>query len=200
MAVASGAARTVKIDPAPPMEFFKEAVDGAIARQKVSSSAETVCYLTQLLDRFVRPGALYNEAGVASDQPLAVLLCRALKSEGRQRFLRLKLTGDVALFVSGFFASSRELVSCDYYGRLGGQAYGTLSQEHRFLNELFAELAEKFARFADVLSEVSAQCSLTDDRDLLRLYERWLKTGSERSARLLREQGVSVVPASDAVH
>lgn len=193
-------ARKVTIETAPPMEFFKEAVDDAIARQQVTSSAETTCYLTQLLDRFVCPGALYSEAGVAPDQPLAVVFCRALESEGRQRFLRLKLTGDVALFVSGFFASSRKLVSCDYYGRLGGQAYGTLSREHRFLNELFAELAEKFARFADVLSEVSAQCLLTDDRDLLRLYDQWLKTGSERSARLLREQGVPVVPCSEAVH
>jgi len=192
--------QTVRIETAPPMEFFREAVDGAIARQRVETSAESACYLTQLLDRFIRPGTLYNEAGVAPDQPLAMLFCRALKSEGRQRFLRLKLTGDVALFVSGFFASSRKLVSCDYYGRLGGQAYGTLSQEHQFLNELFAELALKFARFADVLSEVSEQCSLADDRDLLRLYERWLQTGSVRSARLLREQGVPVVPVSDAVH
>lgn len=193
-------ARTVQIETAPPMEFFKEAVDDAISRQQVTSSAETACYLTQLLDRFVRPGTLYSEAGVAPDQPLAVVFCQALRSEGRQRFLRLKLTGDVALFVSGFFASSRKLVSADYYGRLGGQAYTTLSHEHHFLNELFAELAVKFARFADVLSEVSAQWLLTDDRDLLRLYERWLQTGSERSARLLREQGVSIVPSSDAVH
>ena len=68
------------------------------------------------------------------------------------------------------------------------------------LRDLFGELAEKFAAFADVLSEVSEECALTDDRNLLRLYERWRQTGSQRSAEMLRARGILVVPSSDAVH
>ncbi len=84
--------------------------------------------------------------------------------------------------------------------RLGGHAYGVIHAEHRLLKELFGELAGKFTQLADVLTEVSETCSLTDDRNLIRLYDRWLRTGSQRSAEKLREQGILVVQASDSVH
>jgi len=52
------------------------------------------------------------------------------------------------------------------------------------------ELADNFVRFVDVLSEVSERASLGSNADLLRLYERWLRTGSPRSGQLLAERGV----------
>jgi len=55
---------------------------------------------------------------------------------------------------------------------------------------VFAELADNFVRFVDVLSEVSERASCASNADLLRLYERWLKTGSRRSGQLLAERGV----------
>ena len=52
-----------------------------------------------------------------------------------------------------------------------------------------AELAEKFRDFVDVLAEIrdSGKAAAID---VLRLYEVWLKTGSRRAARLLREHGL----------
>ena len=47
-----------------------------------------------------------------------------------------------------------------------------------------------FAGFVDVLSEVSERTSCVSNADLLRLYEKWLKTGSRRSGQLLVERGV----------
>jgi hypothetical protein len=41
-----------------------------------------------------------------------------------------------------------------------------------------------------VLSEVSERSSCASNVDLLRLYERWLKTGSRRCGQLLLERGV----------
>ena len=79
-------------------------------------------------------------------------------------------------------------VGTDYFVCLGGQAYGALAAEHRLLHELYAELAMKFVLLADVLSEVSEQCSLADDSDLLRLYERWQESGSRRSAEVFDER------------
>jgi hypothetical protein len=55
---------------------------------------------------------------------------------------------------------------------------------------VFAELADKFVDFVDVLSEVSERSSCASNTDLLRLYERWLKTGSPHSGQLLVERGV----------
>jgi hypothetical protein len=47
--------------------------------------------------------------------------------------------------------------------------------------------------FADLLSEVSEATRLTDNRSVLRLYERWLQTGSRRAAVLLAERGIAPV-------
>jgi hypothetical protein len=55
---------------------------------------------------------------------------------------------------------------------------------------VFAELAAKFVGFVDVLSEVSERTSCGSNSDVLRLYEKWLKTGSPRSGQLLVERGV----------
>jgi hypothetical protein len=42
----------------------------------------------------------------------------------------------------------------------------------------------------DILSEVSERSACSSSRDLLRLYERWLKTGSVRTGQLLAERDV----------
>ena len=120
-------------------------------------------------------------------------LARALETGGSRQRTSLKEIGDVALFVSGFFADSlnRKLVDVDYYVSIGGSAYNALSRvETDTFSPVFAELAEKFVGFVDVLSEVSERTSCASNADLLRLYEKWLKTGSRRSGQLLVERGV----------
>ena len=53
------------------------------------------------------------------------------------------------------------------------------------LGDVFDELSDKFPAFVDVLGEVSERTALTSNADLLRLYEKWLRTGSRRSGDLL---------------
>jgi hypothetical protein len=133
-----------------------------------------------------------SDAG-ADASPLAVRLARALERGGIQQRADLKEIGDVALFVSGFFSDSlnRKLVDVDYYVSIGGCAYNVLSRvETDTFSPVFAELGEKFVGFVDVLSEVSERTSCASNSDLLRLYEKWLKTGSRRSGQLLVERGV----------
>ena len=79
----------------------------------------------------------------------------------------------------------------DYYVSIGGCAYNALSRvETDTFSSVFAELGDKFVGFVDVLSEVSERTSCASNADLLRLYEKWLKTGSRRSGQLLVERGV----------
>ena len=79
----------------------------------------------------------------------------------------------------------------DYYVSIGGCAYNALSRnEADTFSPVFAELAEKFVGFVDVLSEVSERTCCSSNVDVLRLYQKWLKTGSRRSGQLLVERGV----------
>jgi len=188
-----------------PVEFFKERVEAACARQNFFPQPLTSYYIVSLLTEFTHLGNSVTAEAMASNEALGVRLARALQSGGTEQRTGLKQVGDVSLFVSGFFSDSlrRSLVDVDYYITLGGYAYGSLSASTDILSPIFAELADKFLSFVDVLSEVSERTSLTNDADLLRLYEKWLRTGSRRNGNLLAEQGI--IPnessrASKAIH
>lgn len=172
------------------VEYFKELVDVALSHQRLNTQELTAYYVVQLLASFLqRP---LND-DTRDDTPLALRLAQALESGGARQRVTLKEIGDVALFVSGFFSDSlnRKLVDVDYYVSIGGCAYNVLSRvETDTFSPVFAELGEKFVGFVDVLSEVSERTSCTSNSDLLRLYEKWLKTGSRRSGQLLVERGV----------
>ena len=125
--------------------------------------------------------------------PLQERLTRWFEAAGMKQRTGLRQVGDLSLFISGFFGDSlrRKLVDVDYYASIGGTAYTALSRfETDALASVFAELAENFVAFVDVLSEVSERTSCASNADLLRLYERWLRTGSQRSGQLLIERGV----------
>jgi len=172
------------------VEYFKELVDVALSHQRLNTQELTAYYVVQLLASFLqRP--LSDDRNDAT--PLAVRLARALEGGAVRQRATLKEIGDVALFVSGFFSDSlnRKLVDVDYYVSIGGCAYNVLGRtETDTFSPVFAELGEKFVGFVDVLSEVSERTSCTSNSDLLRLYEKWLKTGSRRSGQLLVERGV----------
>lgn len=175
-----------------PLEYFKEQVEAACAHQHVHPQPLTSYYIVSLLADFTHlPSNPAAEAALAKE-PLAIKLARALQSAGLDQRRALKHVGDSSLFISGFFSDSlrRSIVDVDYYASLGGYAYGSLGTSNDVLSPIFAELAEKFLVFVDVLHEVSERSALTSASDLLRLYEKWVRTGSRRNGELLVEKGI----------
>jgi hypothetical protein len=55
---------------------------------------------------------------------------------------------------------------------------------------LFRELSEKFPKFVDVLANVGTQAHFQSEQNLLKLYELWTETRSDRVAKQLREAGL----------
>ena len=174
-----------------PAEYFRALVEAALQHQQIRAGELTSYYLVNLLCNYIR----LTDGSPASldDEPLALRLARALETGGVEQRARLRSLADDSLFVSGFFSDSlrRKVVDVDYYVSMGEYAYGSLSRwEHDTFAETFAELARRFAEFVDVLGEVSEQSGLTSNHDLLRLYERWLRTGGRRSGQQLVERGI----------
>jgi hypothetical protein len=172
-------------------EYFKQLVDTALEHQRLQVGELTSFYLVNLLCGYVR----FDERCPAplDDEPLALRLARALDSAGAEQRAHLRQLGDLSLFVSGFFSDSlnRKVVDVDYYVSMGGYAYASLSrQESEAIAGVFAELADRFASLVDVLAEISEQSALTSNANLLRLYERWLRTGSRRTGQMLAERGI----------
>ena len=176
-----------------PAEYFKGLVESALVRQHLRANELTSYYLVDLLCRFVRPDRRipFNDD---TGEPLALRLGRALESGGMEQRARLRNLGDFSLFTSGFFSDSlrRRVVDVDYYVSMGEYAYGSLSRRDTdALGEVFSELARRFVQYMDVLADVSERTGATRGDDVLRLYERWLRTGSPRDGQRLAEHGLA---------
>jgi hypothetical protein len=180
-------------------EYFKDMVGSAIERQKLRVAEMTEFYLVNLLAEFLDTQNLFRTAtegaaGQLEEEPLAFMLKRAQEQQGFERVRELKRLGDTSLYVSGYWGDSLDgkLVDVDYYVAMGGRAYSALSEifQGASVAELYEELSAKFLRLVDLLSEVSDRTAVRTNQGLVRIYERYVKTGSERAARLLSERGV----------
>ena len=181
-------------------EFFRDALHDALTHQHVAVEGETEHYVVNLLTLFADPDALYerDEKSRGRLKPLVLMLGEALEAPTQEARCRgLQRLGDVSLFIAGFFSAgfARKLVDVDYHVAMGGQAYGTLAESvsaarGRTLRQVFAELAAKFQPMVDALNEISESAYQHSAQDRLRQYELWVKTGSERSRRILRKLGI----------
>ncbi|MFQ5418533.1 MAG: hypothetical protein ACE5FL_16015 [Myxococcota bacterium] len=182
------------IDRAHPRTVFAELVAGALCETRVRPSPMAVSYLIELLDSQV--GRVSPEAAESDgDASLAEALLTATLHRGSDRVTRLRKLGDRALFVAGYFGDSlsRSVVDLDYYGDVGRAAYASLAEtlgcevREQTWPSLYNELADRFDQFIDVLTAVGDRSRPRQNEDLLRVFERYLRTGSERDrARLLR--------------
>jgi hypothetical protein len=186
-------------------DYFRTSIDDVAARQQVEIEPHAAHYVVNMLTLFSRSDELYEDDGECYGlRPLALMLADAADAPScEQRNHLLQRIGDIALFVAGFFADglSSRAVDIDYYIHMGGNAYGSLSDEVRgtfrgnAFAEVYRELATKFHLLVDVLNEVRDGPCDGSDVDLIRTYEVWRKTGSRRAEALLRQQGV--VPLGD---
>lgn len=177
-------------------EFFREVLVDALSHRRARVQEVTEFYLVNLLAGFLDKERLFVEQpdGTVTAEPLALILLRALEGGRRARAAQLRRLGDTALFVSGFFGDSiaRSLVDVDYYIAMGERAYGALAESARGEGLPYEELAGRFPEFVDLFAEIAELSDLRSDRGLVRLYERFLLTRSERVARRLRDRGVAL--------
>jgi hypothetical protein len=179
-------------------EWFKEAVTEVLSVRGLAVREETEFYLVDLLTSFVPSERLFVEQpdGSVQDEALALILLRAMAAERRERAAQLKRLGDTSLFVSGFFGDSlsRSAVDAGYYRSMGERAYGALAEAERSatLAGLYGELSRRFEAFADCFAEIAELSDLESNRGLVRLFERWQLTRSERVAEKLRARGVAL--------
>jgi hypothetical protein len=185
-------------------DFFRESINTAIDNQHVDVNPHTSHYVVNLLTLFARSENFYEDSDEhCGVRPLALMMADAADAESREkRSSSLQRIGDVALFTAGFFADSLAYrpVDIDYYVRMGGSAYGSLSDEIKgttrgmALVDVFREMARKFQSLVDVLNEVRE--GAFGSTDVVRVYEVWRKTGSKRAAAILEQNGV--VPMTGA--
>ena len=187
-----------RLETAGLMEYFKAAVEKATDSLHVRISNQTEFYVVDLLFRYAHSEALANRYMNTETGTFAELFLKSQAQRGDRQALILKYIGDTTLFLTGFFSDSfqRSLVDIDYFASLGRASYHNLLDllaarviQWR-LEDVFDELSEKFVQVMDVLGEVAASDSPQQAEDLLRIYERWIRTRSKRDEGLLRKKGI----------
>lgn len=179
-------------------EFFVSMVDEGLTKRNLRVPPLTQIYLVDLLEHYLFTQNLYlpspSESGQRKDPTLAEMLFLAGQKSQPERRDILKKLGDRALYISGFFGDSlqRSLVDVDYYAEMGGAAYGWLadSVQESEASEVYRTYSKRFGEFVDVLTYISQRSMVQTDQSLLRLYDRYMKTGSEMARDQLAEHGV----------
>jgi len=174
--------------------YFRDEVDLACKQEGLPATSPTQPYLVRLLAGYA--------AQPIEDRPLGLRLLNAMSASPRERRAHLREIGDTSLFVCGFWGESlgRGLVDVGYYTDLGEMAYGELAHgapvpvaadDTARVPGVFTDLARNFSRFVGVLMTISRRTARgRSPADVVRLYERWLRTKSHWAARRLAEEGV----------
>lgn len=181
------------------LEFFRHKVKEAIDQQKVSVSDEVEYYLVHILTHFSVTENLYarDTNGRLHDRPLALRLYDATFDYSK-RFHHLKVLGDTALYQAGVFYDGlmNQSVDVDYYISMGGNAYQSLANmttyQEKSLSDLYAELGEQFPGLVEVMHLCCEKEGELSNHDLLKLLDRYQKTGSQKAKEILTEKGISL--------
>jgi Mor family transcriptional regulator len=171
-----------------PTGFFSDLVNDALAKRRLEVQPLVSNYLVQLLETYLVSENLYQKG------TLAEMYMRSFHVERQMRIEMLKKLGDSSLYIAGFFGDSlrRKIIDIDYYKDIGGSAYGSLAKtvEDEFQARVFNDFSTRFIDYVDVLTYISQSALIQSNQDLLRLYERYVTTGSELAKDQLVEKGL----------
>ncbi len=178
-------------------DYFHHQLRQAFFNQQFEATPSTELYLVHLLSNFCHCEALYSYED-REERPLAIQYLESLQADRLERIRILKKLADFSLYIAGFFQDSlnRKNVDLNYYMTMGGNAYHGLHAmlqnyfDKTLHHETFLELSSYFNRFVDILCEVSENSQIAKNSDLLRLYEKYLVTGSERIRKKLIKFGI----------
>jgi hypothetical protein len=182
---------------ASPRQYFGEMVEAGFSKRNIKTTPAVQLYMVQLLEHYLDARNLFTRPDT-----LAETFLMASNSQTPEKIELLKKLGDKSLYISGFFGDSlaRKIVDLDYYAGMGGAAYASLADCVREDDtaHVYRIFSQRFIEFVDVLTYISQQSSVHTDQGLLRLYDRYMRTGSELAKEKLIEMGVLTLPTDQA--
>lgn len=177
-----------------PTEFFREMVDQALGKCSVNANPFVSDYLVSLLRFYMNVDNLYEKDTSIGEKTLMERLFAAHMSDFNKKKQLLKQLGDSSLYVSGFFGDSlkKKIVDIDYYAEIGGLAYGSLAAHtgKEDVAQVYDEFSKRFLKYVDVLTFISQLSFIQSQKDVLRLYDRYLSTGSDLAKQQLIDMDV----------
>ena len=178
-------------------DFFEEMVVHALSECRVETTPMVSGYLIDLLQYYMNTDNLYEAQSVDGkkiQKTLAERLLTANSADPNVKKDLLKRLGDSSLYMSGFFGDSLngKIVDVDYYADIGGIAYGSLAAEthESAMAKIYDEFSRRFLNYVDVLTVISQGTLIQSKEDILRLYEKYMTTGSDLARDQLIKMGM----------
>ena len=185
-----------------PEEHFSEVVKEACKNRQIAAQPEVEVYLVQLLRHYLNSKNFHqtplDEGQEKPPETFAEMYLLAMNSEGLKRKEIMRTVADRALYLAGYFGESlqKKTVDIDYYAEIGSAAYFNLHSwtKENSLSHIYKTFSTRFMDFVEVLNYISEKSSIQSDQNVLRLYDRYLRTGSELAREKLNELGVVTLP------
>lgn len=185
-----------------PEAHFTEVVKEACLSRQIKTPPIVEVYLVRLLQHYLDSRNFHQPIQETnSEKPpetFAEMYLQAMNSDQAKKRELMRVVGDKTLYLTGFFGDSlqRKIVDIDYYIDIGSAAYSNLYAltKEDSLSQVYKTFSKRFIDFVDVLNYVSEKSLVQADQNILRLYDRYLRTGSELAREKLNELGVVTLP------
>lgn len=180
-------------------KFFSKRISNIQQHYNLALSEFIQIYMVSLCLKAVRSENIFM-FDAEGEVPLAFSWGNAVNEASQfKRFKDLVAVGDRSLYVAGFFSDyfNHRLFDINYYIQMGSLAYEQASDlQHQLSREkdvrVFSLLAKHFKDLVFIMSELSEEMNMTNKKNLLSLYERWVATKNQHLLKKLKEKGVVV--------
>jgi hypothetical protein len=185
-----------------PQAFFQERLTVASNQLKIKLDTDVEFYLVNLLTEFINPALLNQEFETdVLNTPLVFLLKQTIEAPEAKRPMMYRRLGDTSLYIAGFFQDyfNDKTFDVNYFMTMGASAYSQAalllrSQGRDVPNHaLLTSIANNFMMLVDVVAQASDNPACPKPTDILNIYDRWNRCGSERLRAILEENGITPV-------
>ncbi|MCO4744073.1 MAG: hypothetical protein KC912_04745 [Proteobacteria bacterium] len=177
-------------------DHFRECVDNVVDREGIELADDTQLYLASMLAERARA-----DRPTAPETTLAELHGRAALARPGEQAAAYRELGDRALYLLGYFRESltRRIVGPRYYASMGAAAYHRTDLVLKAwfadaFGPVFAQLSVQFDECVHIVTAVRQTHEGDHPDPMIRLYERWIDTGSEDARARLAKRGL-LLPA-----
>ncbi len=185
-----------------PEQHFSEVVKEACKSKQIKTQPIVEVYLVQLLQHYLDSKNLHRpiqDDGLEKPpETFAEMYLQAINAENGKRKELMRIVADKSLYLTGFFAASlqRKTVDLEYYAEIGSAAYSNLCTwtKEDALSHVYKIFSKRFMDFVEVLNYISEKSQVQSNQNIIQLYDRYLRTGSELAREKLNELGVVTLP------
>lgn len=182
-------------------QHFNELLKEACNKLDFKIAASSQSYILQLLKFYIDSRNLYrpilDDSTEKTPDTFAELYLTALTLESPKNREYMKILADRALYLSGFFGESlqKKSVDIDYYMGIGASAYQNLAAwtKEETTAIVYSQFSNQFSRYVHLLNYISDKSAIQSEQNILKLYERYIQTGSEAVREKLNSLGVSTI-------